>query len=280
MSHQGVFSITLRKMGGSNVTQKIPIGLQLFSVRHDLDRDLQGTLQAVADMGYEGVEFFGFPSHPAGELRDLLDECKLACCGWHTPFELVQDDKLEETIAFNRELGNKYIIVPGIPPELCRSRTDWLKLAEFFNGLSKKLSPYGMVTGYHNHHVEFAPLDGEQPWDTFFGNTEKQIVMQLDLGNAMLGGANVVSILEKYPGRATTIHLKPYSFEAGKNNPHVGFRPPIGEDDVPWPDVFRLCKSGGTEWYIVEYESDAFSPLQAVEKCLEGLKEVQASARG
>jgi sugar phosphate isomerase/epimerase len=266
------------KERGVIVARKIPIGLQLFSVRHDLDKDLQGTLQAVAEMGYEGVEFFGFPSHPAGELRALLDECKLACCGWHTPFELVQDDKIEETIAFNKELGNRYIIVPGIPDEFRRSRNDWLKLADFFNGLSKKLSSYGMVTGYHNHHVEFAPLDGEQPWDTFFGNTDKQVVMQLDLGNAVLGGADVVSILEKYPGRAITIHLKPYSFEAGKDDPHLGFRPLIGEDDVPWPDIFRLCESGGTEWYIVEYESDAFPPLEAVEKCLAGLKKVHGSA--
>lgn len=262
------------------MAKRIPIGLQLFSVRHDLDRDLRGTLQAVAKMGYEGVEFFGFPKHSAEKLRALLDEFNLACCGWHTPFELVQDDNLEETITFNRELGNKYIIVPGIPEEVRRSRGDWLKLAEFFNGLHKKLSPHGMLTGYHNHHVEFTPLDGEQPWDTFFQNTDEKIIMQLDLGNAMLGGADVVSILEKYPGRATTIHLKPYSLEAGKDDPHLGYRPLIGEDDVPWASVLELCELGGTEWYIVEYESDAFPPLIAVEKCLEALRKVQASLRG
>ncbi|NMB45703.1 MAG: sugar phosphate isomerase/epimerase [Firmicutes bacterium] len=259
------------------MAHKIPIGLQLFSVRHDLEKDLRGTLQAVAKMGYEGVEFFGFPKHPARELRALLDECKLACCGWHMPFELVQDDKLDETIAFNRELGNKYIIIPGIPEESRRSRSDWLKLAAFFNELSEKLSSHGMVTGYHNHHVEFAPLNGEQPWDTFFGNTDKAIIMQLDLGNAMLGGADVISILEKYPGRATTIHLKPYCFAVAKDDPHAGFQPLIGEDDVPWHKVFELCESGGTEWYIIEYESDAYPPLEAVERCLTGLKKVETS---
>lgn len=261
------------------MVSKIPIGLQLYSVRHDLDKDLRGTIQAVAEMGYEGVEFFGFPQHPAGELKTLLDEHNLSCCGWHTPFELVQDVKLEETIAFNEELGNKYVIIPGIPEEFRQSRTDWLKLAEFFNALSEKLSRHGMVTGYHNHNIEFAPLDGEQPWDTFFGNTDKEVIMQLDLGNAMLGGADVVSILRKYPGRATTIHLKPYSLEAGKVNPYEGFRPLIGEDDVPWSCVLELCESGGTEWYIIEYESDAFPPMEAVEKCLSSLKRVQSRSR-
>lgn len=81
--------------------------------------------------------------------------------------------------------------------------------------------------------------------------------------------------LEKYPGWATTIHLKSYSKEAGKDNPRDGFRPLIGEDDIPWHDVFYLCESGGTEWYIIEYESDAFPPLEAVKRCLQGLKAVQ-----
>lgn len=258
---------------------KIPIGLQLFSVRHDVEKDLKGTLQAVAEMGYAGVEFFGFPKHGAQELRGLLDEFDLACCGWHTPFELVQDDKLEETITFNKELGNKYIIVPGIPEELRKTRADWLKLAEFFNNLSNKLAPHGMVTGYHNHSVEFAELDGEKPWDTFFQNTKSQVVMQLDLGNAMVGGAKVIPILQKYPGRATTIHMKPYSIEAGKENPQDGYRPLIGEDSVPWAEVFSLCEAGGTEWYIIEYESDAYPPLEAVERSLKGLKKMQSAAK-
>jgi len=254
------------------VAREIPIAVQLYSVRHDLERDLRGTLKAVAEMGYAGVEFFGSPNRPAGELRALLDEFSLACAGWHTPFELVQADDLERTIAFHRELGNKYIIIPGIPEELRQSRADWLKLAEFFNRLSDKLASHGMVTGYHNHHIEFQELDGELPWDTFFQNTKESVVMQLDLGNAMMGGAQVMPILEKYPGRATTIHLKPYSWTAGKDDPHAGFRPIIGEDEVPWQDVFKLCESGGTEWYIVEYESDAYPPLEAVKKCLEGLR--------
>lgn len=249
----------------------IPIGIQLYSVRHDLEKDLRGTLKAVAEMGYAGVEFFGFPNQTAAELRALLDEFSVACAGWHVPFELVQDDKIEETIAFHKELGNKYIIVPGIPENLRQSRADWLKLTDFFNELGDKLAPHGMVTGYHNHSVEFEELDGEFPWDTFFQNTHKSVVMQLDLGNAMAGGAEVIPILEKYTGRATTIHMKPYSWTAGKDDHHAGYQPIIGEDEVPWREVFRLAEAGGTEWYIVEYESDAYPPLEAVRRCLDAL---------
>ncbi len=97
--------------------------------------------------------------------------------------------------------------------------------------------------------------------------------MQLDTGNAIRGGGDVISILERYPRRAGTVHLKPYSTTAGKDDPRLGFRPVIGDDDTPWEQVFALCETtGGTEWYIVEYESDAYPPLEAVERCLMQLK--------
>jgi len=252
---------------------RVPIALELYSVRNELAKDVRGTLKAVAEMGYEGVEFAGAPQHAAKDLKGMLDEYGLVCCGWHTPYNLVQADKLEQTIAFNKTLDNPYVIIPGIPAELRKTRADWLKLASVFNELADKLAAHNMVTGYHNHHVEFQPLDGENPWDTFFGNTNKGVIMQLDMGNALYGGADLVGILKKYPGRAGTVHLKPYSKSAGKTDAHAGFRPVIGEDSVPWKEVFNLCETvGGTKWYIVEYESDAYPPLEAVERCLKALK--------
>ncbi len=251
----------------------IPVALELYSVRHELKKDLRGTLKAVAEMGYQGVEFAGAPEYNPQELRSLLEEFSLVCCGWHTPFDLVQDEKLEGTIAFNKAVGNSRIIVPGIPERLRRTREDWLKLAGFFNQLAGKLATHGMVTGYHNHHIEFVPLNGERPWDTFFGNTNASVIMQLDTGNAIFGGADPVALLQKYPGRAGTVHLKPYSKQAGEKDGEQGFRALIGEDDTPWQEIFQLCETvGGTQWYIIEYESDAYPPLEAVAGCLQGLK--------
>jgi sugar phosphate isomerase/epimerase len=252
---------------------KVPIALELYSVRHDLEKDTRGTLKAVAEMGYEGVEFAGGTKATGEELRGYLDEFGLVCCGWHTPISAVQDSTLEQTITLNKTVGNPNIIIPGLPGEMTRTRADWLKTAQFFNALAAKLAPHGMATGYHNHHVEFQALDGELPWDTFFGNTNKEVIMQLDTGNAIYGGAEILSILEKYPHRAITVHLKPYSHTAAKENPHHGFRPVIGEDEVPWDTVFHLCETiGDTQWYIVEYESDAYPPLEAVERCLKNLR--------
>ena len=252
---------------------RIPVALQLYSVRNEFAKDPRRTLKAVAAMGYEGVEFFAAPQHPARDLRAMLEEAGLPCCGWHTPFNLVQDDRLAETIAFNQTLGNRRIIVPSIPENLRASRADWLTMAGFFNQLAAKLAPHGMAAGYHNHNVEFTPVEGELPWDTFFSHANKEVIMQFDTGNALSAGAETVPFLKRYPGRAGTVHLKPYSVAAGKKDRRKGFQPLIGEDDVPWAEVFRLCETiGGTQWYIVEYEDGGDSPLEAVKRCLQKLK--------
>ena len=168
---------------------------------------------------------------------------------------------------FQRILGNKYLIVPGLPAERRDSRSAWQGTAKLFNEIAEKLKPEGMLTGYHNHSIEFTPMDGELPWDTFYGNTSKEVVMQIDLGNALHGGADPVPFIEKYPGRAITVHLKEYSA--------TNDRALIGEGDVRWDECFKLCETiGGTEWYIVEQESYAYPPLECVDRCLKALRDM------
>lgn len=252
---------------------RIPVGLELYSVRNEFAADPIGTLRAVKEMGYEGVEFAGPPRHGGAELKRMLDDTGLICCGWHTPYSLVQADALPGTVELNLAVGNPFVIIPGIPAELRRTRNDWLAIAEFFNSLAECLSQHGLVTGYHNHNIEFTPLDGECPWETLIAHTRQDVVMQLDLGNALHGGGDVMALLKRCPGRSRTVHLKPYAVSAGSVDPHAGFRPIIGDDDVPWEDVFRFCETDGkTEWYIVEYESDAFPPLEAVSRCLDRIR--------
>jgi sugar phosphate isomerase/epimerase len=244
---------------------KIPIGLQLYSIRHECEKDLAGSLAKVAEMGYDGVEFAGYYGHDAKEIKSLLKKTGLRCCGSHTGWAAVQPGALEATVAYNEAIGNKYIIVPGLPPERQASRAAWLQTAASFNDLAAKLAPNSMLTGYHNHFVEFTPLDGELPWDTLFSNTGPNVVMQLDTGNARHGGADPATFLMRYPGRAITVHLKAYS---AANDTAL-----IGEDDEDWQRIFHLCETvGGTKWYIVEYEKDVPSMMDAVAGCVRNLR--------
>ena len=104
---------------------KIPIGVQLYSVREDCTKDLPGVLAAIAKMGYEGVEFAGYYNRNAEELRALLDENGLKCCGTHIGIQTLLGDALEPTVEFNKTLGNKYLIVPGLPADYTNSKAAW-----------------------------------------------------------------------------------------------------------------------------------------------------------
>jgi sugar phosphate isomerase/epimerase len=246
---------------------KIPIALQLYSVREDCARDLPGVLAAVAKMGYEGVEFAGYHGYSAAELRRMLDDVGLKVAGTHIGLDTLLGEEFERSVEFHQTLGNKFPIVPGLAEERRNSKAAWLDTARVFNEIAEKLKPLGMQTGYHNHFIEFAPMEGEVPWDLFFGNTLPEVVMQFDTGNAMHGGADPIPFLERYPGRATTVHLKEYSATNDKAL--------IGEGDIPWEEVFRLCETAsGTEWYIVEQESYAYPPLECVDRCLKALREM------
>ena len=246
---------------------KIPIALQLYSVREDCARDLPGTLKAVAAMGYVGVEFAGYHDRDAAELRKMLDDLGVRAAGTHTGLDTLLGDQLEQTVAFNRTLGNRFLIVPGLPEERRSSRAAWLETARIMNEVAEKVKPAGMRVGYHNHMIEFEPMEGEAPWDTLFGAAAPEVVMQFDTGNAMHGGADPVAVLQRYPGRAATVHLKEFSRDG---EPRI-----VGEGDVQWDEVFRLCETtGGTEWYIVEQEQYPYPPLESAERCLENLREM------
>ncbi|UCG49771.1 MAG: sugar phosphate isomerase/epimerase [Phycisphaerales bacterium] len=244
------------------------VGLQLYSVREQCKRDLPGTIEAVAKMGYKGVEFAGYYNYTAKQLRQMLDDNGLKCCGTHTGIDTLLGDNLPKTVEFNKGIGNKYLVVPGLPGKYRQSHQAWLDTAKLFNEIAEKVKPHGMLVGYHNHSVEFQAMDGELPWDTFYGNTKKEVIMQLDVGNAMHGGVDPLPYVYKYPGRAITVHIKEFS----KTDPNAF----VGEGDVNWMAFFALCRAvGSTQWYIVEYERRGAPPLESVERCLNNLRKLR-----
>ena len=242
--------------------RKIPLGVQLYSVREQCAKNLPGTLAAVAKIGYKGVEFAGYHGRSAKELRKMLDDLGLVACGTHTPYESILDDKLTETIEFNRTIGNPFLIVPWMEG---KSKQQWLDKARLFNEAADKVKAEGLWVGYHAHAHDFHKFEGEAAWDLFFGNTKPEVIMQLDTSNCHDGGADPVAVLRKYPGRAITIHLKPYG-----GGPEAA----IGGDKVDWKGVFEFCESrGGTRWYVVEHETSQ-DPTDAVKRNFEALKEL------
>ncbi|MEY2408437.1 MAG: hypothetical protein QOF48_1107 [Verrucomicrobiota bacterium] len=244
---------------------KIPFGLQLYSVREECAKDLDGTVTAVAKMGYKGVEFAGYHGRDAKTLRKLLEDVGLKCCGTHLALDTLLGDNLSKTVEFNQILGNQFLIVASLPAKYTKSRQTWEEAADQFSEVAEKLKPHGMRTGYHNHSIEFKPIDGAVPWDVFFKRAKKEVVIQFDTGNGVAAGGDPVIYLKKFPGRVASVHVKPHS----KSKPNAL----IGDDEQPWKEIFRLCETvAGVEWYIIEYEQDAYPPLVSVQKTLEVMR--------
>jgi sugar phosphate isomerase/epimerase len=245
----------------------LPVGLQLFSVREQCEKDLPAVLATLGKFGYQGVEFAGFYGRSATDIRQMLDDASLQCCGSHTPLHQLSAGMFDQTVEFNRILGNRILIVPGLPTQY-HSSDGWKTAAELFNKLSSRLSPLGMRIGYHNHALEFHPdEDGHLPWHIFFSNTVPEVIMQLDLGNACLAGVDPNTLLRPYPGRAKSVHVK----DCLPGQPDVM----LGTSNFDWAAFLRICQStAGTEWYIIEHESHDVPAMQGAKQSLQQFQQI------
>lgn len=247
----------------------IPIAVQLYSVRDDCANDLMGTLEKVAKMGYEGVEFAGYHGHSAEAIKAKLDELGLKCEGAHVGVDKFSDENFDETVAFHKAIGCPWLIIPWIPTEKRDTPEACLQTAAEMTALVAKLAPHGLKTGFHAHDGDMKPLaGGKSAWTLFGENTPKEFLMQYDTANGVHGGADAVAPIREFPGRAQSTHLKAYSGEHGAKV--------IGEDNIPWAEVFEACESvGGTEWYVVEHESyEGMTPIESIDLCLQNLKKM------
>jgi len=252
---------------------KLPLATQLFVVADMMYEDLRGTLKKVKEAGYDGVEFFGDYKFTAQDVKAALDEVGLQIAGWHTPFDYLSPENIHLTITYNKILGNQFIIVPWMPDETLYTTESCLQFARQLSFVADVLGMHGMVTGYHNHATEFRPTDdtGELPWDIIAQNTPSNVVMQNDVGNGMSGGGDMIDLLKKYPGRAVTIHMKPFA----KDRSDVFFSDP--ECEIDWAEYFEICrKEAGVRWYIVEYLNDERFPndrVGAIAACAKWFRE-------
>ena len=247
--------------------KKIPIGLQLYSLRDDCGKDLPGTLAAVGKLGYQAVEFAGYYGRNAQQLRKMLDQSGLKCCGTHTGLDTLLGDNLKRTVEFHKTLGNQFLNVPYLDHNKYFGTAQAIQdTAKLLTELAEKVKPDGMHVGYHAHGGDFQKIDGVTCWDRLFTSAGPDVVMQLDVGNCLDGGGDPYAILKKFPGRALTIHIKEHGGKAGA---------PLGEGTVKWDQIFNLCETvGGTQWYIVEQESYVGAPLDSVAQCLKNMRKM------
>jgi sugar phosphate isomerase/epimerase len=268
MAAAGAASLGQATVSAAGV-KKIPVGLQLYSVRNEAQKDLAGVIEQVAAMGYDGVEFAGYYGWTAEKIRKLLDQHNLKCCGTHAGMPTLLGAELAKTIEFNKTIGNQYLIAPGIPGNMHPdSKNGWVLFGKLMTEVAARAKEQGMRAGYHNHAGEFDGKGGFIPWEVFASNSGKDVVLQVDIGHVARAGADPAVYMEKFPGRLTTVHIK--DFSKTKRDPLVG------EGEVDWPTMFRICEgAGGTEWYIIEDEVTN-QPLQRVKEDIQNLRKLLA----
>jgi sugar phosphate isomerase/epimerase len=256
-------------------TKAVPVGLELYSVRTEYGRDLPGTVTRVAKMGYEVVEFwapyYDWTPAQAKDVRKLLDDLGIKCNSTHNSGTAVTPEGLKKAIELNQIIGSKYIIQASAPP--ARTIDDWKQLAAKLSSFSEQLKPLGMATGYHNHQVEWRPLEGQRPMDVLASNTPRDVVLQFDVGTCIEVGADPIAWINANPGRIQSVHCKDWGAGAGR-----GYTVAFGEGDAPWLKIFDAVeKTGGIEYYLIEQEqSPAGQQFAMAEKCLANWKKLRA----
>jgi sugar phosphate isomerase/epimerase len=260
--------------------KKYPIGLELYSVRGELARDLPNTLRQVAKIGYEAVEFyspyFEWTIPYAKEVRSLMDDLGLRCYSTHNHVgSFTPGEGMAKAIELNQIIGARYLILASAPNGTA-GLEGWKKLCGRLSEVVGELKPHGLTAGFHNHQTEWKPLEGGlRVMDVIAANTPAEFALQFDVGTCMEAGADPIAWIKANPGRIRSVHLKDWA--PGKPTDEKGYRVLFGEGVAPWTEIMAAVESvGGVEFYLMEQEGSRYPEFETAQRCLDSWKKLRA----
>jgi sugar phosphate isomerase/epimerase len=223
----------------------IPIAFQLYTVRGEFARDVPGTIKTLAGMGYKAVEFWGYGGTPnvyqqysASDLRKILDDNGIQCCGMHMDLKALAAENFKRTLENNQVLGSEFLNVASAQDKM-GSEDKIAELADILNKASTECRAHKKTVGYHSHPFDFAKINGRFAWEILFSQVRPEVNMQLDVGNCLDGNGDPIAMLKEFPGRTRSIHIKEHEDKTF-------------ESDF-YKEIFQLCETTSkTKWYIVE----------------------------
>jgi sugar phosphate isomerase/epimerase len=253
-------------------SKQIPVGLELYSVRNELQKDLLGTVRSVAKMGYQCVEFFGpyyeWTTDYARQVRAELDELRVQCYSTHNGLEALTPAGIGKAIDLNKILGTRYLVNSSAGN--LHTLDDWKRAADILNTANDTLKAQGLHVGYHNHDAEWKRVEGKKPIEVLAATLDKSIMLQLDVGTCLEAGSDPVDWINRNPGRIRSIHLKDWS-------PQKQYKVLFGEGIAPWKKIFAAAeKTGGVEYYLIEQEGSDYSELESAQRCLAAYRTIHS----
>jgi len=245
------------------------IGVQLYTVRGEMAKDFEGSLQKVAGIGYKEVEFAGYYNKTPNEVKAILDRHGLSAPAAHAPLTDIQT-KLDATIESAKAIGHRFLICPYLDAKDRRTLDDYKRHAETFNRAGEACHKAGIQFGYHNHDFEFEAKDGKLPFDVLLAETDKNLVkMELDLYWISKAGQNPLAYLEKYPDRFALFHVKEMD-----NTPKQGITE-VGRGVIDFKTIFAKAPRGAIKHYFVEQDTTPGSPFDSIKVSFDYLKQLE-----
>jgi sugar phosphate isomerase/epimerase len=253
-----------------------PLGIQLYSLRHQLTKDVPGSLKLIRDAGYTDVETAGFYNMSPADFKKELDKADLKCTGMHSGDDNRFRNKLDEIIAEAKIFKPDYVISPWVQESRRKDAEGCKRIAAEFNDWGKKLQVAGFRFAFHNHDAEFKPLGATTAQDIFIQETDPKLVdFELDLYFVTKVGISTADYLKKYPGRFKLVHMKDIS----KSSP-TGFEElpdssivPLGDGKIDWPKTLAAAADIGVTHFYVEDESE--TAPEGIKKSAQYLKAVR-----
>ena len=245
---------------------KIPVALQLYTIRDACNEDFVGALKSVSDIGYAGVELTGDGGLPHKELSSLLADLNLQVAGCHVSLANLENE-LNIALDMNEAVGNRRIVCPWLPPERRINEDDYKALAASLSEIGSRCKERGFQLYYHHHDFEFIRFNGSYAIDTLFESVSDNLLRaELDTYWIEVAGEKASEFIQKYSGKVDLVHLKD----------RLEFRDPpfaeVGEGTLDFPQIFRACDDAEIDWYIVEQDRCPANPLESARRSFRNLK--------
>ena len=244
------------------------IGLQLYTVRAAMAQDVEGTLARVAEIGYREVEFAGYFDRAPAAVKTALGNAGLDAPATHVPYETLTDG-WDQVLATAAAIGHGAVLVAWIPREARPDLDGWKRVAELFNRAGERARATSLRFGYHNHDYEFAPVDGQVPYDVLLAATDPSLVtFEMDLYWTVKGGKDPLAYFATHPGRFPFVHVK----DSGGPPDHRMVD--LGRGTIDFAAIFAQRARAGIRHYFVEHDEprdpfafcrDAFAYVRGLE---------------
>lgn len=281
MQQAGVFSAAMLMSGGLTAGgKKRKVGLQLYTLRDYIGKDVSGVIKKVAEAGYVEVEVFGYSrengfwGEDAQAFHHLLEENRLSAPSGHYGIDSLlslesKEDDLRTAIETGKVLGHSYITVPYLDERFRKSSSDYKKIAAKFNKAAAICKEEGFKLAYHNHSFEFEPLDGTTGYDILLQETDPQLVkFELDIYWAVRGGKDPVAMFREHPHRFTMWHVKDMDRTKRELNTEVG------KGSIDFKKIFAASKTAGLEHAIVEQENFSIGWYESIKESCNYIKSI------